>query len=70
MTRRQRARKVREMLALLAAMLVGGAAEAAWTADATKRVPPEGRDFADFVRRMTFNRKRLIAAGVNCAPLE
>ena len=39
-------------------------AEAVWTADARKR------DFADFARRMATHRKRLIAAGVNCAPLE
>ena len=39
-------------------------AEAVWTADAQRR------DFADFARRMAIHRKRLIAAGVNCAPLE
>ena len=39
-------------------------AEAVWTADARPR------DFADFARRMAIHRKRLIAAGVNCAPLE
>ncbi len=27
-------------------------------------------DFADFARRMAVHRKRLIAAGVNCAPLD
>ena len=27
-------------------------------------------EFADFARRMAIHRKRLIAAGVNCAPLE
>ena len=48
-------------------------AEAVWTApvsDAQERVPPAGRDFEDFKRRMAVHRKRLIAAGVNCAPLE
>ena len=39
-------------------------AEAVWTA------PAAPRDFADFKRRMAVHRKRLIAAGVNCAPLE
>ena len=39
-------------------------AEAVWTA------PPAPRDFADFTRRMSIHRPRLIAAGVNCAPLE
>jgi len=28
----------------------------------------EGRDFADFMRRMAFHRKRLVRQGVNCAP--
>ena len=48
-------------------------AEAVWTgpvSDAQERVPPAGRDFEDFKRRMAIHRKRLIAAGVNCAPLE
>ena len=48
-------------------------AEAVWTgpvSDAQERVPPVGRDFEDFKRRMAVHRKRLIAAGVNCAPLE
>lgn len=39
-------------------------AEALWTA------PAAPRDFADFKRRMAVHRKRLIASGVNCAPLE
>jgi len=39
-------------------------AETMWAA------PKVPRDFADFVRRMTIHRRRLIAAGVNCAPLE
>ena len=39
-------------------------AEALWTA------PAKPRDFTDFSRRMAVNRKRLIAAHVNCAPLE
>ena len=39
-------------------------AEAVWTA------PAAPRDFADFARRMAIHRKRLIAAGVNCAQLE
>ena len=39
-------------------------AEAVWTA------PAATRDYADFARRMAVHRKRLIAAGVNCAPLE
>ena len=39
-------------------------AEAVWTASAAPR------DYADFARRMAVHRKRLIAAGVNCAPLE
>lgn len=38
-------------------------AEAVWTA------PKEPRDFAHFERRMAVHRKRLIADGVNCAPL-
>ena len=38
-------------------------AETLWSA------PPEPRDFADFERRMEPHRKRLIAKGVNCAPL-
>ena len=38
-------------------------AEALWSA------PSEPRDFADFERRMEPHRKRLIAQGVNCAPL-
>lgn len=38
-------------------------AEAVWTAPATPR------DFADFERRMAVHRRRLIAAGINCAPL-
>ena len=38
-------------------------AEAVWTA------PAAPRDFADFERRMVVHRKRLIRAGVNCAPL-
>ncbi len=44
-------------------------AEAVWTgpvSDAQGRVPP----VEDFKRRMAVHRKRLIAAGVNCAPLE
>ena len=41
-------------------------AETVWTGP----VSDAGRDFADFVRRMAIHRKRLIAAGVNCAPLE
>ena len=48
-------------------------AEAVWTgpvSDAQQRVSPAGRSFADFARRMAIHRKRLIAAGVNCAPLE
>ena len=48
-------------------------AETVWTgpvSDAQERVPPVGRDFEDFKRRMAIHRKRLIAAGVNCAPLE
>ena len=48
-------------------------AETVWTgpvSDAQERVPPAGRDFEDFKRRMAIHRKRLIAAGVNCAPLE
>ena len=39
-------------------------AEAVWTA------PAAPRDFADFERRMAVHRKRLIKAGVNCAPLK
>ena len=39
-------------------------AEAVWTS------PAAPRDFADFTRRMAIHRKRLIADGVNCAPLE
>ena len=39
-------------------------AEAVWAA------PTAPRDFTDFTRRMAIHRKRLIAAGVNCAPLE
>jgi hexosaminidase len=39
-------------------------AEAVWTA------PAAPRDFEDFKRRMAIHRKRLIAVGVNCAPLE
>ena len=39
-------------------------AEVAWSA------PAEPRDYADFERRMSVHRKRLIAAGVNCAPLK
>ena len=39
-------------------------AEVVWTA------PAAPRDYADFARRMAVHRKRLIAAGVNCAPLE
>ena len=39
-------------------------AEAVWTA------PAAPRDFAEFKQRMAVHRKRLIAAGVNCAPLE
>ena len=39
-------------------------AEAMWTA------PAAPRDFADFSRRMVVHRKRLVAAHVNCAPLE
>ena len=39
-------------------------AEAVWTA------PAAPGDYADFVRRMAVHRKRLIAAGVSCAPLE
>ena len=38
-------------------------AEALWTA------APE-RDFADFLRRMTVHRERLVRSGVNCAPLK
>ena len=48
-------------------------AETVWTgpvSDVQERVPPAGRDFSDFLRRMAIHRKRLIAAGVNCAPLE
>ena len=37
-------------------------AEALWTA-------PSRRDFPNFLKRMETHRKRLIAAGVNCAPL-
>ena len=37
-------------------------AEALWTA-------PTPRDFADFLSRMKCHRRRLIAQGVNCAPL-
>jgi hexosaminidase len=39
-------------------------AETVWTA------PAAPRDYADFARRMAVHRKRLIAGGVNCAPLE
>ena len=39
-------------------------AEAMWTA------PSAPRDFADFKRRMEVHRKRLVAAHVNCAPIE
>ena len=39
-------------------------AEAAWTA------PAAPRDFEGFKRRMAVQRRRLIAAGVNCAPVE
>ena len=39
-------------------------AEAVWTA------PAAPRDYEDFKRRMAVHRKRLIAARVNCAPLE
>ena len=39
-------------------------AETTWTA------PAAPRDFADFERRMAVHRKRLIKAGVNCAPLK
>ncbi|MBR1588579.1 MAG: beta-N-acetylhexosaminidase [Kiritimatiellae bacterium] len=48
-------------------------AEAVWTgpvSDAQQRVPPAGRDFEDFKRRMAVHRRRLVAAGVNCAPLD
>jgi len=38
-------------------------AEVFWTGDARP-------DFGDFMRRMAVHRKRLLAAGVNCAPLE
>ena len=38
-------------------------AEVLWTA-------PESRDFNDFSKRMETHRKRLIADGVNCAPLQ
>jgi hexosaminidase len=39
-------------------------AEAVWTA------PAAPRDFPDFMRRMVIHRTRLIAVGVNCAPLQ
>ena len=39
-------------------------AEAVWTA------PARPRDYDGFKRRMAVHRRRLIAAGVNCAPLE
>ena len=39
-------------------------AEAVWTA------PAAPRDLGEFKRRMAVHRRRLIAAGVNCAPLE
>ena len=39
-------------------------AEAVWTA------PAAPRDFSDFMRRMVIHRTRLIAVGVNCAPLQ
>ena len=38
-------------------------AEALWTA-------PKTRDYADFRRRMTRQRERLLADGINCAPLD
>ena len=31
--------------------------------------PAAGRDYGDFLRRMERHRRRLVAAGVNCAPL-
>ena len=31
---------------------------------------PPPRDYAEFARRMAIRRKRLIAASVDCAPLE
>ena len=39
-------------------------AEAVWTA------PAKPRDFEGFKRRMAVHRRRLISAGVNCAPLD
>ena len=39
-------------------------AVAVWTA------PAAPRDFEGFKRRMAVQRRRLIAAGVNCAPVE
>ena len=39
-------------------------AEAVWTA------PASPRDFKDFSRRVTIERRRLISKGVNCAPLK
>ena len=38
-------------------------AEAVWAA------PAEPCDFEDFKRRMAVHRRRLIASGINCAPL-
>lgn len=47
-----------------AAVLPCAFAEAVWTA------PARPRDYEGFKRRMAVHRRRLIAAGVNCAPLE